>query len=51
MHVCKYSNKRDYTEYGNDWFRDLLRAEVEDESGEVSRDQIMKEGCYTHAKE
>lgn len=38
----------------NHWyggFSDLLRGEVEDESGEVSRGQTMKEGPYTHAKE
>lgn len=45
------ATKENIASLGNDWFRDLLRAEVEDESGEVSRDQIMKEGSYTHAKE
>lgn len=35
----------------SDGFRDLWRGEVEDESGEVSRGQAMKEGPYTHAKE
>lgn len=34
-----------------DWSRDPSRREVEDESGEVSRGQVMKEGLYTHAKE
>lgn len=34
-----------------DWFRDLLRGEVKEESGEVSKGQTMKEGPYIHAKE
>ena len=34
-----------------DWIRDLLRGEVVDESGEVSRGQVMKEGPYTHTEE